>query len=121
MADVRSTPGLKLRLTSDRLLVEPLPTVQTSKIVLPDIAQDDANSGGPKLYRVLAIGPGKVNEQGVTIPMEIKAGDRVLAHSYTDGPTDLGDGTTRRIIRQTQVLLVLTDENVPTMAQTTGR
>ena len=96
--------------TSDRILVEPLPRKQTGLIVLPDSAEDEHNSGA-KLYRVIATGPGLISRKGVLLPMEVRAGDRVIAHSYTEGPVHLGDGSRRRIIRQSQVLLVFPHEN----------
>jgi co-chaperonin GroES (HSP10) len=65
---------------------------------------DDFNTGGPKLYTVLAVGPGRRTKRGLVVPLPIQPGDRVLCHSYTEGPVDLADDT--KIITGEQVLAI---------------
>ncbi len=95
---------MSLKLTSDHIHVAPIVEETTrGGIFLPESVRDEHNSG-PKLFRVLAVGPGRLSRSGDRIPMECSPGDRILAHSYTDGPIGLEDGT--KIIRQEQVVLV---------------
>ena len=70
----------------NRILVKRF-QIKTSKggILLPDSAQEK-----PKGGEVLAVGPGKCNEDGILQPMTVKVGDRVLFSSYagTEVKTD---------------------------------
>jgi chaperonin GroES len=70
---------------SNRLFLEPLEEEKTTKsgIVLPDSAEREK----PMQGKVLAIGPGKVNEKGERIPMSVKVGDVVLFKKY--GPDEV--------------------------------
>lgn len=54
-----------------------------SGIVLPDTAEKEKPIKG----RVLSVGPGKVNEQGVRTPLSVKVGDTVLFKKY--GPDEI--------------------------------
>lgn len=56
-------------------------------ILLPESAQEK-----PKEGEVIAVGPGKLNDSGALIPVDVKVGDRVLFGSYagTPVPTDTG-------------------------------
>lgn len=67
------------------------PTQTNSAIILPEIVQDDNNTGGPKEWEVLQVGPGK-KYGDVLVPLEFGPGDRVLAHSYTTGAKEYKDG-----------------------------
>ncbi len=70
---------------SNRVFLEPLEEEKTTKsgIVLPDSAEKEKPIKG----KVLAIGPGKVNEKGERIPMSVKVGDMVLFKKY--GPDEI--------------------------------
>ena len=95
-------------LLSNHILVERVkrPTASTTgAILLPPIAQDDFNTGGPKEYRVLAVGPGRRNRKGVLFPCECSPGDRVICHSYTEGATILDDG--RMVITDDMIMAVI--------------
>ena len=63
----------------NRILVE-RSAAKTTKggILLPDSAQEKPRQG-----KVLAVGPGKVDEQGKIHPMDVKVGDQVLFSSYS--------------------------------------
>lgn len=93
-------------LIGNRVLVAPIkPPTTLSGIHLPPSLQDDFNTGGVKLYRVLMVGPGKLHPNGRHVPMECVPGDRVFCHSYTDGPQEFEDGT--KIITYNQIIAVL--------------
>jgi|SRR5215831_3995619 len=95
-----------MKLLGNRIHIKRVqPPTSIGGIYLPPIALDDINTGGPKIYEVLAVGPGRMTKKGVRIPIEVSVGDRILCHSYTDGPSDLEDGT--KLITDDQVLLVM--------------
>ena len=70
---------LKIRPLGDRIVVEPLEAEEKTKggIILPDTAKEKPQKG-----KVVAVGKGRVDENGKAIPMEIKVGDKVLYGKY---------------------------------------
>lgn len=70
---------------SNHLFIEPQEEQKTTKsgIVLPDTAE----KGRPTKGKVLATGPGKLNEKGERMPMSVKVGDMVLFKKY--GPDEI--------------------------------
>ena len=97
----------KMKLLSNHILVERVkrPTQIGSKILLPEIIQDDFNTGGPKEWRVLDVGPGRRNRKGILNCVECSPGDRVITHSYTEGATLLDDG--RMVITDDLIIAVI--------------
>jgi chaperonin GroES len=65
---------------SDKLVLRPIvqEEVLASGIVIPDTAKEKPQQG-----EVIAVGPGRRNEEGAIVPMEIGVGDRVLYAKYT--------------------------------------
>lgn len=84
----------------NRVLVE-RSKAEASKggILLPDSAQEKRKEGV-----VLAVGPGKIDEDGNLIPMNVKPGDRVLFTSYA--------GTEIKDLESDSELLVMTEEDL---------
>jgi chaperonin GroES len=70
---------------SNHLFIEPLTeeAVTKSGIVLPDTAEKEK----PMQGKIVAVGPGKLNDKGERTPMSIKVGDRVLFKKY--GPDEI--------------------------------
>ncbi|MBI4085326.1 MAG: co-chaperone GroES [Candidatus Liptonbacteria bacterium] len=70
---------------SNRVFIEPVEEEKTTKsgIVLPETADKEK----PMMGKVLAIGPGKLNEKGERVPMSVKVGDSVLFKKY--GPDEI--------------------------------
>jgi chaperonin GroES len=70
---------------SNHVFIEPIEEEKTTKsgIVLPETAEKERPIRG----RVIAIGPGKLNEKGERIPMSVKVGDVVLFKKY--GPDEI--------------------------------
>lgn len=68
-----------LKPLSDRIVVEPETAEQATKsgIVLPDTAQEKPQAG-----KVVAVGPGRVTDEGKRIPMDIKVNDVVIYAKY---------------------------------------
>jgi chaperonin GroES len=71
--------ALKLQPLADRLVVRPIEREEVTKggIVLPDTAKEKPQEG-----EVLAIGPGRLSEDGKRIAMDVKVGDRVIYAKY---------------------------------------
>jgi len=86
----------------DRVLVEPETAEQTTKsgIVLPDTAQEKPQSG-----TIVAIGNGRITDDGKTIPMTVKEGDTVIYAKY--GGTEIkSNGSEYLIIRENDILAI---------------
>ena len=71
----------KTRITplEDRVVIRPLEgeEVTASGLVIPDTAKEKPQEG-----EVLAVGPGRLDDNGKRVPMEVKEGDRVLYSKY---------------------------------------
>jgi chaperonin GroES len=92
-----------LRPLADRIIVKNTGAEDITRggIVLPDSAQEKPTKG-----EVIAVGPGKLLENGQVAPMEVKPGDQVLYGKY--GGTEVKvDGEEYVILRQDDVLAVL--------------
>jgi chaperonin GroES len=94
---------MKVRPLHDRLLVKRLEEEEMTKggIIIPDTAKEKPQEG-----RVIAVGGGKVNEEGKTVPMDVKKGDRILFSKYAGTEVNL-DGEEHLIIREDDVLGIL--------------
>ena len=70
---------MKVRPLHDRILVKRLDQEAKSKggIIIPDTAKEKPMEG-----RVIAVGTGKVSEEGVVTPLDVKKGDRILFSKY---------------------------------------
>ncbi|MGQ9525844.1 MAG: co-chaperone GroES [Armatimonadota bacterium] len=91
-----------LKPLSDRIVVKASAKEEVTKggIVLPDTAKEKPQEG-----EVIAVGPGKVLDNGKTVPMEVKVGDVVLYAKY--GGTEVKvDGEEYIILRQDDVLAI---------------
>ena len=78
----------KIEPLGDRVVIKPTPKEEVSKggIVLPDTAQ-----GKPQEGEIIAVGPGKLTEDGKRIVMEVKEGDKVVYHKYAGTDFKLND------------------------------
>jgi chaperonin GroES len=87
----------------DRVLVHPVEQEEVKKggIIIPDTAKEKPQEG-----KVVAVGPGKRDDNGKLIPMDVKKGDRVLYSKY--GGTEIKiDGKDYLIMREDDILGVL--------------
>ena len=92
--------AVKLQPLADRLVVMPIARDEVTKsgIVLPDTAKEKPQEG-----KVTAVGPGKMDETGKRIPMDVKVGDIVIYAKY--GGTEMKiDGQDYMILRESDVL-----------------
>ena len=79
---------MKLRPIGDRVIVKPLEAKETTKggIVLPDTAREK-----PQQAKVIAVGKGKIADDGKLIPMEVKKGDVILYGKYSGSETTIDE------------------------------
>ncbi|MCM8780425.1 MAG: co-chaperone GroES [Candidatus Omnitrophica bacterium] len=89
----------------DRILVKPLEAEEKTKggIILPDTAKEKPQEG-----KVVAVGKGKLLEDGKIQPLEVKVGDRILYGKYSGTEIKL-DGEEHLIIREEDVLAIVSD------------
>src|SRR4030043_36375 len=90
----------KLQPLADRVLVKPMEKEEKTKsgIYLPDTAKEKPQEG-----EIMAVGPGKLNEDGQRIPMDLKVGDRVIYAKY--GGTEIKvDEEELMILRESDIL-----------------
>ena len=88
---------------ADRVLVEPLGAEEKSSggIVIPDTAKEKQQKG-----RVIAVGKGKVNEEGKITPLEVKVNDHILFGRYSGTEVKVG-ATEYLIIKEDDILAIL--------------
>jgi len=94
---------MKIRPLHDRVLVKRIEEEAKTKggIIIPDTAKEKPQEG-----RVVAVGNGKVLEDGTVRPLDVKAGDRILFGKYSGSEITL-DGDEHIILREEDVLAVL--------------
>lgn len=94
---------VKVRPLADRVVVEPYEEDEEMRggLYIPDTAKEKPQQG-----TVVAVGPGRVSDDGERIPVELEKGDRVLYGKYS--PTEVTvDGQDLLIIKESDVLAVL--------------
>ena len=93
----------KLRPLGDRVVVKPTPREEVTKsgIVLPDTAKEKPQEG-----QIIAVGPGKILEDGSREKMDVVVGDKVLYAKYA-GTEFKVDGADLLIISQKDILAVV--------------
>jgi len=94
---------MNVRPLHDRLLVRRIEEKETAKggIIIPDTAKEKPQEG-----EVLAVGNGKILDNGTKVALDVKVGDKILFGKYTG--TDIKiDGEEVLILREDEVLAVL--------------
>lgn len=88
----------------DRIVVKPLEAENKSKggIVLPDTAKEK-----PQEAKVVAVGKGKVLENGTVQAPEVKVGDKVLYGKYTGNEITTKEGEELLILREEDILAII--------------
>jgi len=95
---------MNIKPLSDHVLIEPIKEEERTKsgILLPETADKEK----PEQGKVIAVGPGKRNDSGNIIPMEIKVGQKVLFTKY--GPNEIKvDGKEYLIAKQEDILAII--------------
>jgi chaperonin GroES len=94
---------MKLAPLHDRVIVKASQPEEVTKggIILPDTAKEKPQQG-----EVVAVGPGKVAEDGKTVPMQLKVGNKVLYGKYAGTEVSI-DGTDYLIMRESDIFAVV--------------
>ena len=95
--------GTQLKPLGDRILIRPLKREEITRggIVLPDTVQERPQEG-----EVLAVGPGRLTDEGKRLEMEVKKGERVIYAKYAGNEIQIGDEELL-ILRDSDILAVL--------------
>ena len=94
---------MKIRPLADRILVkreEPSETVRGG-IIIPDTAKEKPQEG-----KVVAAGPGRLDDDGKRVPLEVKKGDRILMGKYAGTEVKIDDEE-HLIMREDDVLAII--------------
>jgi len=94
---------MKIRPLGDRVLVQPLDEGEVSKggIIIPDTAKEKPQEG-----KVIAVGTGKLDDDGKVIPFNVKKGDKVLMPKYGGTEVKIGDQE-YQIVREEDILAII--------------
>jgi chaperonin GroES len=94
---------VKLRPLHDRILVKRIEEQDErhGSIIIPDTAKEK-----PQEAKVIAVGNGKVTDDGKKLPLDVKAGDRILFGKYSGSEVKI-DGQEYLILREEDVLGIL--------------
>ncbi len=90
----------KIEPLGDRVVIKPTPQEEVSKggIVLPDTAKEKPQEG-----KIIAVGPGRLTEEGKRIAMDVKKGDKVIYSKYAGTEFKL-DNEELMIMREGDIL-----------------
>jgi len=94
---------MKIRPLQDRVIVKRLEEEEKTKggIIIPDTAKEKPQEG-----KVIAVGKGKVTEDGKVIPLDVKVGDKILFGKYSGTEIKI-DGEEHLIMREEDILGVI--------------
>jgi len=94
---------MKIKPLNDRVIVLRVSEEQKTAggIIIPDTAKEKPQEG-----KVIAVGPGKMDESGKRTPLEVKKGDRVLFSKYSGNEIKI-DGEEHVFMREDDILAIL--------------
>ena len=94
---------MKIRPLQDRVIVQRMDEEETTKggIIIPDTAKEKPQEG-----KVIAVGKGKVGDDGKVIPLDVKAGDKILFGKYAGTEVKI-EGEEHIIMREDDILGVI--------------
>ena len=94
---------MKIKPLGDRILVKRIKEEERTKggIIIPDTAKEKPQEG-----KVVAVGKGKYGDDGKLIPIEVKAGDKILFGKYSGSEVKL-DGEEHIIMREDDILGII--------------
>ncbi len=95
---------MDIRPLADRIIVKPLEAEEVTKggIVLPDTAKEKPQEG-----KVVAVGKGKMTDDGKVHPTEVKTGDRILYGKYSGTEIKTREGEDLLIMREDDVFAIV--------------
>ena len=94
---------MKIRPLADRVVVKRIEEEEVKKgsIIIPDTAKEKPQKG-----EVVAVGPGRVDEKGNRVPMEVKVGDKVIFSKYAGSEVKIDDEE-YLVMREDDILAVI--------------
>jgi len=94
---------MNIKPLADRVVIEPIEQdeVTPGGIILPETAKEKPQQG-----KIVAAGPGRIDEKGKRVDMEVKVGDKVLYAKYS-GTEIKQDGKKLLILRESDILAVM--------------
>jgi chaperonin GroES len=94
---------MKLKPLNDRVIVTRVEKEQktTGGIIIPDTAKEKPQEG-----KIVAVGPGKLDDNGKRIPMDVKKGDRILFSKYAGTEIKI-DGVEHIFMKEDDILAVV--------------
>lgn len=96
---------VKVKPLADRVLVKRIEEEETKVggIIIPDTAKEKPQKG-----QVIAVGPGRTDDNGNRIPMEVKVGDKIIFSKYAGSEVKI-DGEEYLIMREDDILAIIED------------
>jgi len=96
--------AVNLKPLADRVVVEPIEEEEVTAlgIVLPETAKEKPQKG-----TILAVGPGKRDDKGKLIPMDVSVGDKVLYAKYGGTEVKLSGDLTVLVLRESDILAIV--------------
>jgi chaperonin GroES len=97
---------MKIRPLQDRVIVKRLEEEEKTKggIIIPDTAKEKPQEG-----KVIAVGKGKVSEEGKVIPLDVKVGDKILFGKYSGTEVKI-EGVEHLIMREEDILGIIEEK-----------
>jgi chaperonin GroES len=94
---------MNLKPLGDRVVIKPSPKEEITKsgLVIPDTAKEKPQEG-----TILAVGPGKLDEDGKRVHMDVKVGDKVLYAKYAGTEIKL-EGEEHLIVKESDILAIV--------------
>lgn len=94
---------MKVKPLGERILLKRIEPEEVKKggIIIPDTVKEKPQQAG-----VIAVGPGKIDENGKRIPMDVKKGDKVLFGKYAGSEVEI-DGEEYLIVQQDDILGII--------------
>jgi len=94
---------MKIKPLADRVVVKPLEAEEKTKggLFVPDTAKERPQQG-----EIVAVGPGRVTDDGKKVPPEVKVGDKILYGKYSGTEVNY-EGTEYLIMRESDIFAIL--------------
>jgi chaperonin GroES len=99
----KTKTDVKVKPLADRVVVKPLDEAEQMRggLYIPDTAKEKPSQG-----EVIAVGPGKLSEEGTRLEMDVAVGDKVLYGKYSGTDVTL-DGEEYLILRESDILAIV--------------
>ena len=97
---------MQVKPLADRVVIKPMEEMEVKKggIIIPDTAKEKPMQG-----EVVEVGPGRVTDEGKTVTMQIKKGDKVLYGKYSGTEVSI-DGEEMLIMRESDIFAIIVNK-----------